>query len=40
MQTPAFERIIDPVLKLLRYVTFLGVVFVRHRQAFRNRPPS
>jgi hypothetical protein len=40
MQTPAFEQTIDPALKLLGYVTFLEIVFVRHRQVVRNRPSS
>ena len=34
---PPLERLIDPVLALLLYVTFLEVPFVRFRRAFRNR---
>ncbi|WP_435115129.1 arsenic resistance protein [Halolamina sp. C58] len=34
---PTLERLIDPVLALLLYVTFLEVPFVRFRRAFRNR---
>ncbi|NHX36007.1 MULTISPECIES: arsenic resistance protein [Halolamina] len=34
---PAVEELIDPVLALLLYVTFLEVPFVRLRRAFRNR---
>ncbi|WP_224269207.1 arsenic resistance protein [Haloprofundus salinisoli] len=32
----AFERLIDPVLAVLLYVTFLEIPFVRLRRAFRN----
>lgn len=34
---PTLERLIDPVLVVLLYVTFLEVPFVRLRAAFRNR---
>jgi ACR3 family arsenite efflux pump ArsB len=33
---PFFERLIDPVLAALLYVTFLEIPFVRLRHAFRN----
>ncbi|WP_117591223.1 arsenic resistance protein [Haloprofundus halophilus] len=33
---PFLERLIDPVLALLLYVTFLEIPFVRLRRAFRN----
>ncbi|ADJ15256.1 arsenic resistance protein [Halalkalicoccus jeotgali] len=32
-----FERLIDPVLAVLLYVTFLEIPFVRLRRAFRNQ---
>ncbi|MFC7216361.1 arsenic resistance protein [Saliphagus sp. GCM10025334] len=35
--TPLLERLIDPVLAALLYVTFLEIPFVRLRRAFRNR---
>ncbi|MEF8808226.1 arsenic resistance protein [Natronomonas sp.] len=34
--TPFFQRLIEPVLVVLLYVTFLEVPFVRIRRAFRN----
>ncbi|GAA0198792.1 arsenic resistance protein [Haladaptatus pallidirubidus] len=34
--TSFFERLIDPVLAVLLYVTFLEIPFVRLRRAFRN----
>jgi ACR3 family arsenite transporter len=33
---PSFQRLIEPVLVVLLYVTFLEVPFVRIRRAFRN----
>lgn len=33
---PLFERLIDPVLATLLYVTFLEIPFVRLRRGFRN----